>query len=122
MISDSVTYHVCARARLNQEKSRTPLVSQKSGQKGKGKAPAKQKNKKHLSASSSGIKKNIKCFFCKVKGQLWKECTKFKEWLIKKGINISFISYESCLVNIPHSARGVDSGSSIHMATSLQDF
>ncbi|CAH9108675.1 unnamed protein product [Cuscuta epithymum] len=31
------------------------------------------------------IKKESKCFFCKKKGHMKKECSKFKSWLEKKG-------------------------------------
>ncbi|KAF7844933.1 Retrovirus-related Pol polyprotein from transposon TNT 1-94 [Senna tora] len=44
------------------------------GKKGKGKAPIQ-----------GGIKKESKCFFCKKKGHMKKDCMKFKAWLDKKG-------------------------------------
>ncbi|XP_052194733.1 uncharacterized protein LOC127802762 [Diospyros lotus] len=44
--------------------------------KGKGKIPIQPK-----------VKKESKCFFCKKKGHLKKDCLKFKAWLEKKGFS-----------------------------------
>ncbi|XP_057483788.1 uncharacterized protein LOC130770362 [Actinidia eriantha] len=42
------------------------------------------KNKGKIPAQSD-IKKESKCFFCKKKGHMKKDCSKFKSWLDKKG-------------------------------------
>src|ERR1044072_9256079 len=44
------------------------------------------------------IKKD-KCFFCKKKWHMKKDCLKFKNWLEKKGTPFTFVCYESNMVN-----------------------
>jgi len=64
--------------------------------KGKGKKPPQ-----------GGIKKESKCFFCKKKGHMKKGCTKFQKWLEKKGKPISFICYESNMVDVIYTHGGL---------------
>ncbi|KAL5809191.1 hypothetical protein ACOSQ3_029882 [Xanthoceras sorbifolium] len=78
-------------------------------QKGKGKIPPK-----------ADIKKESKCLFCKKKGHMKKDCAKFKKWLEDKGNQISFVCYESNMVNISINTWWIDSGSTIHISNSLQ--
>ena len=47
---------------------------------------AKGKEKIHVYPS---IKKESKCFFCKMKGHMKNNCSKFKIWLDKKGTQFS---------------------------------
>ena len=47
---------------------------------------------------------------------------KFKAWFEKKGILSSYVCCESHLVNVPISTWWIDSGSTIHVATSVQGF
>ena len=61
----------------------------KTNQKGKGKIPPQ-----------TDIKKENKCFFCKKKGHMKKDCAKFKKWLEKKGNLSSFVCYESNMANV----------------------
>ena len=49
-----------------------------------------------------GIKKELKVFFCKKKGHMKKDCSKFKIWLDKKGTQFSFVYDESNMVNVNH--------------------
>ncbi|KAF7812098.1 Retrovirus-related Pol polyprotein from transposon TNT 1-94 [Senna tora] len=79
--------------------------------KGKGKAPIQ-----------GGIKKESKCFFCKKKGHMKKDCMKFKAWLDKKGNSISFFIYESNMVDVSSNTWWIDSGATIHISNSLQGF
>ena len=48
------------------------------------------------------IKKESKCFFCKKKGHMKKDCLKFKSWMDKKGTSFAFVCYESNMVSINH--------------------
>ncbi|KAM1562249.1 hypothetical protein ACFX1Z_005280 [Malus domestica] len=67
----------------------------------------------------------FKCFFCKKAGHMKKNFPKYKAWLakqeVKKGKNV-FVCFESNSVDIPSNAWWLDSGSSIHVTNSLQDF
>ncbi|KAL5773014.1 hypothetical protein ACOSP7_012630 [Xanthoceras sorbifolium] len=76
---------------------------------GKGKIPPK-----------ADIKKESKCFFCKKKGHMKKDCVKFKKWLEDKSNQISFVCYESNMVNISINTWWIDSSSTIHISNSLQ--
>ncbi|RYE20620.1 MAG: hypothetical protein EOP45_10745 [Sphingobacteriaceae bacterium] len=49
-----------------------------------------------------------------------KECSKFKNWLDKKGIQLSFVCYESNLTDVGHNTWWIDSGSTIHVSNTLQ--
>lgn len=66
------------------------------------------------------IKKESKCFFCKKKRYMKKECSKFKNWLDMKGIQLSFVCYESNLTDVGHNTWWIDSGSTIHVSNTLQ--
>ncbi|KAF7839613.1 Retrovirus-related Pol polyprotein from transposon TNT 1-94 [Senna tora] len=79
--------------------------------KGKGKAPIQ-----------GGIKKESKCFFCKKKRHMKKDCMKFKAWLDKKGNSISFFIYESNMVDFSSNTWWIDSGATIHISNTLQGF
>ena len=84
-------------------------ANQKAYQQGKGKIPPQ-----------ADIKKEARCFFCKRKGHMKKECTKFQQWLEKKGKPTSYVCYESNMVNVNINTWWIDSGSTIHIANSLQ--
>ncbi|KAL0403765.1 UNVERIFIED_CONTAM: putative mitochondrial protein [Sesamum radiatum] len=66
------------------------------------------------------IKNESKCFFCKKKGHIKKDCPKFKIWLEKKGNQLSYVCYESNMVDNCHNTWWIDSGSTIHVTNSLQ--
>ena len=51
---------------------------------GKNKPQAKKKEKGKIPLYEE-IKKQSKCFFCKKKGHMKKDCPKFQKWLEKKG-------------------------------------
>jgi len=85
----------------------------------KGKSQAYKKGKGKIPPQAD-IKKDSKCFFCKKKGHMKKECAKFKKWLADKGNTISFVCYESNMVNVNINTWWIDSGSTIHISNSLQ--
>ena len=93
----------------NKRNDTSQTYTSKSNQKGKGRIPPQ-----------ADIKKEIKCFFCKRKGHVKKDCPKFKKWLEKKGNISSFVFYESNMVNVNINTWWIDSGSTIHIANSLQ--
>ena len=66
------------------------------------------------------IKKSPKCFFCKKKGHVEKEYTKFKNWLDKKDTQLSLVCYESNMIDVNHDTWWIDFGSSIYVINSLQ--
>ena len=86
---------------------------------GKKKNQAKQKGKGKVPLQAE-IKKKSKCFFCKKKGHMKKVCVKFQKWLEKKGNPISFVCFESNMVDVNHNPWWIDSGSIIHISNSLQ--
>ncbi|KAL0413074.1 UNVERIFIED_CONTAM: hypothetical protein Sradi_1509100 [Sesamum radiatum] len=86
----------------------------------KNKDQVKEKGKAKLPPHCE-IKKESKCFFCKKKGHIKKDCPKFKTWLEKKGNQLSYVCYESNIVDVYHNTWWIDSGSTIHVTNSLQD-
>ena len=82
----------------------------------KRKNQAKRKGKIHV---QPGIKKESKCFFCKKKGHMKKDYSKFKIWLDKKGTQLSFVCFESHMVNVNHNTWWIDSGCTIHVSNTL---
>ena len=93
----------------NKRNDTSQTYTSKSNQKGKGRIPPQ-----------ADIKKENKCFFCKRKGHVKKDCPKFKKWLEKKGNISSFVCYECNMVNVNINTWWIDSGSTIHIANSLQ--
>ena len=49
-----------------------------------------------------------------------KGCTKFQKWLEKKGKQISFVRYESNMVNVIYNTWWIDSSFTIHVSNTLQ--
>ena len=85
----------------------------------KGKSQYKHKGK-GIIPPQADIKKESKCFFCKKKGHMKKDCIRFQKWLENKGNPTSFVCYESNMVNVNINTWWIDSGSTIHVANSLQ--
>nr|GEX89005.1 putative zinc finger, CCHC-type [Tanacetum cinerariifolium] len=75
-----------------------------------------------MDASTSSFQGGPKCKFCHKKGYTQKDCSKFKEWLAKKGIFESFMINESFNINVPINSWWIDSGSMVHIANYLQGF
>ena len=64
----------------------------------------------------------FKCFFCKKIGHTKKECSGFKAWMVKKGESFpnSVFSLEINILSVNSHTYWLDSGSPIHITTSLQ--
>ena len=65
----------------------------------KGKKERKENN--HIPPIAK-INKESRCFFCKKKGHMKKDCYKHKAWLGKKDNYFSFVCLESNIVDICH--------------------
>ena len=65
-----------------------------------GKKQAKNKRKVKIPPQAEIKKEESKCFFCKKKGHMKKDCAKFQKWLEKKGNPISYVCYESNMVDV----------------------
>ena len=73
-------------------------------------------------ANQEGNGKNVtKCFFCKKKEHMKKNCPKFQKWLEKKGKSISLVCYESNMASVNINTWWINSGSTIQITNSLQD-
>ncbi|KAL5827481.1 hypothetical protein ACOSQ4_019278 [Xanthoceras sorbifolium] len=114
-INELMTMCVQEEGRLLMEQSDNVMLATQ----GKGKIQANQKGKGKIPPKAD-IKKESKCFFCKRKGHMKKDCAKFKKWLEDKGNQISFVCYESNMVKININTWWIDSGSTIHISNSLQ--
>ena len=85
-----------------------------------GKKRKDQAKRKGNISIQPNIKKESKCFFCKKKGHIKKNYSKYKIWLDKKGTQFSFICYESNMVNVNHNTWWIDYGSTIYVSNTLQ--
>ena len=66
-----------------------------------------------------------RCFFCKKKGHIKKDCAKFKAWLSKReptGNDSLALVCESNLSEAPSSSWWLDSGATNHVAFTIQGF
>ena len=76
-------------------------VMKKKGKFKKGKNfPPKKSGPGEGSQSHDG-KFTVSCYFYGKKGHVKKDCIKYKAWFEKRGINLSFVCYESNLVEVP---------------------
>ena len=51
-----------------------------------------------------------------------KECIERKTWFEKRGINLSFVCYESNLAEVPSNTGWIDSGATTHVTNLMQGF
>ncbi|KAL5831966.1 hypothetical protein ACOSQ4_017320 [Xanthoceras sorbifolium] len=114
-VNELMTMCVQEEGRLLQEQGDSAMLTTK----GKGKTQANQKGKSKIPPKAD-IKKKSKCFFCKKKGHMKKDRAKFKKWLEDKDNQISFVCYESNMVNVNINTWWINSGSTIHISNSLQ--
>ncbi|KAL5856615.1 hypothetical protein ACOSQ3_004073 [Xanthoceras sorbifolium] len=94
-INKLMTMCVQEEGRLLQEQGDSAMLATQ----GKGKTQANQKGKGKIPPKYD-IKKESKYFFCKKKGHMKKDYVKFNKWLEDKGNQISFVCYESNMVNV----------------------
>ena len=108
---------MCVReeGRLKMELGESALMAME----GKDHNQAKNKGKGKI-LPQGGIKKANRCFFCKKNGHMKKGCTKFQKWLEKKGKPISFVCYESNMIDVIYNIWWIDSGSTIRVSNTLQ--
>ena len=100
---------LAATHRKNKMNDTSHTYTSKSYKKGKGRIPFQV-----------DIKQENKCFFCKKKGHVKKDCPKFKKWFEKKGNLSSFVCYESNMINVNIYTWWIDFGFTIHIVNSLQ--
>ncbi|XP_041006927.1 uncharacterized protein LOC121251676 [Juglans microcarpa x Juglans regia] len=79
-INELMTMCVQEERRLMMEQGESAMLATHE----KGKSQAKLKGKGKITPQC-GIKKDSRCFFCKNKGHMNKECAKFQKWLADKG-------------------------------------
>ena len=88
-------------------------------------APAKTRDStkgfNNLKVKNKNIAK-MKCFFCKTKGHLRKDCQVFKDYLKSKGVEQINVCVESNLIEVPGNSWWFDTGCSVHITNSLEGF
>lgn len=113
--------------RLRQEGPHSVLQVVTQGAKKKGKfvkgkrIPPKKGDGPGESSQGRG-KFTVKCYFCGKKGHVKKDCSKRRAWFEKRGINLSFVCYESNLAEVPSNTWWIDSGATTHITNSMQGF
>ena len=60
------------------------------------------------------------CFFCKKEGHTKKECTKYHDWLVKKGTFLALVCYEVNLASVPKNTWWLDSNATTYLSVSMQ--
>ena len=97
-----------------EEGEKVPFTLPRSSKKKKAKNKGKGKLEPKLDI------KELKCFVCKKKGHMKKDCLKHREWLAKKDNFNSFVCFESNIINVCHNTWWIDFGSIIHVSNTLQ--
>ena len=64
----------------------------------------------------------VSFYFCGKKGHVKKDRIKCKAWFEKRGINLSFVYYESNLAEVPSNTWWIDSGATTHVTNLMQGF
>jgi transcription elongation factor Elf1 len=91
----------------------------------KGKTKRGKHAQKFKKENKEPIKQNGKkdtCYFCKKEGHMKKDCQKYIKWLERKGNLICPVCHESFFVEAPNNTWWIDSGSIIHIVSSMQGF
>ncbi|TQD69871.1 hypothetical protein C1H46_044597 [Malus baccata] len=79
------------------------------------------KGSNNLKVKTKNIAK-LRCFFCKTKGHLRKDCQVFQDYLKSKGVEQVNVCVESNLIEIPVNSWWFDTGCSVHITNSLEGF
>ena len=133
-VNDLIARVVAEEDKLKKEKEHLALYASSSH---------KKKNKKFKSRTHKGTQETTgqsdnmgpnktflkndgdRCFFCKKKGHMKKECAKFKAWMSKRGLTSNdslTLVCESNLSEAPSSSWWLDSGATNHVAFTIQGF
>ncbi|CAL9098515.1 unnamed protein product [Musa textilis] len=110
--------------RLRQESSFNVMTTTQ----GVGSKKRKRHPSKKFAGSGNATQTNqrkaftVKCFFCGKKGHMKKDCIKRKTWFEKKGINMTFVCFESNITEVPSNTWWIDSGASTHVTNNMQGF
>ncbi|KAG5538641.1 hypothetical protein RHGRI_019263 [Rhododendron griersonianum] len=123
-LNELINLCVYEEVRLRKERRHTALAVTQITMKEKGKvrkySPMKVSEPEKSSQAHNGF--IVKCHFYGSKGHVKEECNKRKAWFEKKGNNLSFICYESNLVEVPSNTWWIDSGATTHITNSLQEY
>ncbi|RVW22815.1 Retrovirus-related Pol polyprotein from transposon TNT 1-94 [Vitis vinifera] len=137
-VNDLITKCVAKEEKLKREKNESAHLVALGKPNNKKKVEKTRKpnfhsNKKNKNFKKSGSEKqkngnakntDLKCYHCNKKGHKRVDCFKFKNWLEKKkkgqGMLSEYVCFESNLVNVPLDSWWLDSGATVHVATSLQ--
>ena len=60
------------------------------------------------------------CYFCKKAGHMKKECPKYANWRVKKGMLLNLVCSEVNLASVPKHTWWIDSGATTHISVSMQ--
>ncbi|MFA1236636.1 hypothetical protein, partial [Klebsiella pneumoniae] len=112
--------------RLRGEKVQSAHMASHTSKMGLRKNTFKRNGKKKPTGDKSSHDKqststSMKCFFRKKKGHVKADCMKYKRWLEKKG-NMSFVTHECNLLQVPENSWWIDSGATVHISNCLQLF
>ena len=113
--------------RLRQERHNLALavthgVTKKKGKFKKGKNIPPKKSGPGEGRHSHDGKFTVSCYFCGKKEHVKKDCIKCKAWFEKRGINLSFVYYESNLAEVPSNTWWIDSRATTHVTNLMQGF
>ncbi|RVW62715.1 Retrovirus-related Pol polyprotein from transposon TNT 1-94 [Vitis vinifera] len=97
-------------------------VTEKKGKFKKGKNFPPKKSEPGEGSQSHDGKFTVSCYFCGKKGHVKKDCNKRKAWFKKRGINLSFVCYESNLAEVPSNTWWIDSRAITHVTNLMQGF
>jgi len=117
-INELITMCVQEEERLIMEMGESELLTTVCGKNKTTKSQANQKRNGKISPQAD-TKKVAKCFFCKKKRHMKKNCPILQKWLEKKGKSISLVCYEYNMANVNINTWWNDSRSTIHIANYL---